>query len=370
MESNQGKVSKMDSFNYLPLLKSLFEKKEVIILFSLIGLAIGLLIAFTSPKEYNSSSYILLESGGSNNSLGRIGSLAGLAGISMPEFQSGQMALTSEIFPEVIYSRDFLIDISKQKFEFKTKESKLISLEDYYSEENLENIVTRLLSYIRNIPSIILEALSKDDILTTEFNKDLQIDSDYVILSGKELFAASVLKKKIIIEQNGKLVRLSVLMPEPLISAKVNIIILNKLIDYVTEYKIGGLRRNLEFVQERMSEAEKRFSTSQLRLAQFKDSNQVLSTQTSKTKEEQLQIEYNIALNLLNSLKIELEKAEIQLKKETPIFTVLEKANVPLGVSKPNKSLIIIFSLFIGLLSGFVFNLLKFLISNLQINKS
>jgi uncharacterized protein involved in exopolysaccharide biosynthesis len=56
-----------------------------------------------------------------------------------------------------------------------------------------------------------------------------------------------------------------------------------------------------------------------------------------------------------------MEQAAIQLKKETPIFTVLEKAAIPLGPSKPNKPLILVFSIFLGLFVGVLYNLYKIL---------
>jgi len=81
------------------------------------------------------------------------------------------------------------------------------------------------------------------------------------------------------------------------------------------------------------------------------------------TKEEQLQFEFNIAFNIYNSMEQELEQAKIQLKKDTPIFTIMEKASIPLGPSKPNKPLIIIFSLFLGFFVGILFSIYRILLS-------
>lgn len=368
MESSSKKKSTIETLNYLVLLQSIFKSKKIIIAFSIGGLIVGVLIASTTPKEYLASSYILLESEGNGAALGQMGALAGLAGINMPQLQSGQLALTSEIFPEVIHSRDFLRSISKQEFEFTSKGRKVLSLEEYYFEERPNNIVKKTISFIINVPAIIIGWFSKTDPLPVNFDKELILDSGFLNLTSKELFAVGELKKRIILEQKGKLIRLNVFMPEPIIAAKVNVMVLDKLIDYVTEYKVGRQRRNLEFIEERVQEAENRFIESQMKLALFRDANQVLTTQKARTREEQLQLEFNLAFNVFNSLKQELEQAAIQLKKETPIFSVLEKASVPLGPAKPNKPLIIIFSSFIGLLLGFVFNLFRFLIKNIQIN--
>ena len=84
------------------------------------------------------------------------------------------------------------------------------------------------------------------------------------------------------------------------------------------------------------------------------------------TKEEQLQFEFNISFNIYNTLKQELEQATIQLKRETPVFTVMEKASIPLGPSKPNKPLIIVFSMFLGFFVGVLYAVYRILLSQIS----
>lgn len=357
-----------ETMNYLALIQEIFSKKKNLLVFASVGLFLGVLIAFTTPKEYQSSSYILLESEGSGNSFGQMGAFAGLAGINMSQLQAGQMALTSEIFPDVIHSRDFLGEISKEEFKFESKSGQVQTVGEYYYQERPSNIVKKTLNFVISIPAIISGWFSKPDPLPSDLAESVGSQSDYLSLTGQEMFAIGELKKRILIEQKGKMIRLNVSMPEPVIAAQVNSMVLERLIAYVTEYKVGRQRRNIEFIEERVKETEQKFNEAQMRLASFRDSNQGLISQRARTREEQLQFEFNIAYNVYNSLKQELEQATIQLKKETPIFTVLEKAAIPLGPSKPNKPLILVFSIFLGLLAGFLFNLYKVLAQTINSN--
>jgi uncharacterized protein involved in exopolysaccharide biosynthesis len=369
MESNSKSNSQNETLNYLILLQSVFKERKHLVIFSVLGLVLGILIAFTTPKEYQSSSYILLESeGGGGSSLGQMGALAGLAGINMSQLQTGQMALTSDIFPDVIQSRDFLREISKEEFKFESKEGKVQSLEEYYYEEQPSNLVKKSLSFVINIPAMIVGWFAKPDPFPANLATSVEKQEEYLNLTGQELFAVGELKKRILIEQKGKMVRLNVSMPEPVIAAQVNAMVLDRLIAYVTEYKVGRQRRNIDFIEERVLETEKKFNEAQMRLASFRDGNQGLISQRVRTREEQLQFEFNIAYNVYNSLKQELEQSAIELKKETPIFTVLEKAAIPLGASKPNKPLILIFSIFLGLFVGILFNVYKVLVVNIKLN--
>jgi uncharacterized protein involved in exopolysaccharide biosynthesis len=233
-------------------------------------------------------------------------------------------------------------------------------------EEKPGNIVKKTLSFIINLPALILSWFSSADPLPTNFEESTGDSSSVLSISGEELFAIAEIKKRIILDEKGKIIKLSVSMPEPVIAAQVNHLILESLIAYVTEYKTEKQRLNLEFIEERVTESEKKFEQAQMKLASFRDSNQGIISQRLQTREEQLQFEFNIAYNIYNTLKQEFEQSAIQLKKETPVFTVLEKAAIPLGASKPNKPLILIFSIFVGLFLGFLINVYKVLLANFK----
>nr|WP_281171901.1 Wzz/FepE/Etk N-terminal domain-containing protein [Algoriphagus terrigena] len=365
--TNGNTPNEQSSLDYVGLIRATFENKKVLIRMVLIGFFLGILVAFTTPKEYQASSYILLESDGSaTSSMGQLGALAGLAGINMSQLQGGQMSLTSDIFPDVIQSRDFLLAIAKEEFVFESKGGAKQSLEEYYFKEKPSNILKKTLDFILGIPSMIVGWFSSPGPIPADLPASQGGDMDYLNLSSKEIFAAGELKKRILIEQKEKMIRLNVSMPEPLIAAEVNSKVLERLIAYVTEYKVGKQRRNIEFIEERVKESEEKFNDAQMRLASFRDSNQGVVSRKVLTREEQLEFEFNIAYNIYNSLKQESEQAAIQLKKETPIFTVLEKSSVPLGASKPNKPLILIFSIFLGFFVGFLVNLYKVLAANVK----
>lgn len=369
MDKQNESSDKSMELNYLELIQKVFSKKRRLYLFGIIGAVIGLLVIFTTAKEYSATSIVVLESeSNSVGSFGQFGALASFAGLNMGQMQGNQMALTSDIFPDVIGSRDFLSGISNKEFKFESKEGEKLKLGQYYVEERPGNIVKKTLSFIVNLPGTILGWFSAKDVPAINQEEFSDEDSPILNISGPELFAIAEIKKRIVLEENGKIIRLTVSMPEPVIAAQVNNLVIESLITYVTDYKTEKQRLNLEFIEERVTESEEKFEEAQMRLASFRDSNQGMISQKLRTREEQLQFEFNIAYNVYNTLKQEFEQTAIQLKKETPVFTVLEKAAVPLGPSKPNKPLIFIFSIVVGLFFGFLINVYKVFIENLKTN--
>ncbi|MGX7835513.1 hypothetical protein ACWKSR_10215, partial [Campylobacter fetus subsp. venerealis] len=148
--------------NYLQLVQKIFADQRNLLYFTLGGLLLGILIAFTTPKEYTSRSVIILEESANAGQLGQMGTLAGLAGISLPQMQGEQAILTSELFPDIIHSRDFLMGIVKKPFYFEAKEKEM-SLEEYYLEEKPGNVVKKTIGFIFSIPARIISLFSEEE---------------------------------------------------------------------------------------------------------------------------------------------------------------------------------------------------------------
>lgn len=60
---------------------------------------------------------------------------------------------------------------------------------------------------------------------------------------------------------------------------------------------------------------------------------------------------------IYSELAKQLEQAKIQVKQDTPVFTIIEPVSVPTNKSKPNRPMILFIWLFLGGVvgTGFVF---------------
>ena len=100
-----------------------------------------------------------------------------------------------------------------------------------------------------------------------------------------------------------------------------------------------------------MDETSQKFEEAQQRLASFRDRNKNVSLATAKAEEERLTSQYNLVYGVYSELSKQLEQSKIQVKQETPVFTIIEPISVPTKKSKPNRPLI----LFLGILLGGIF---------------
>lgn len=355
MKLNSKDIFNKKDINLKELIEYFIERKRVFLISILIMVVIGIIRYLTSPITYESVATKLTEmDSGSQLGLSQLSTMASLSGINLPLANSNS-SLSPEMYPEIISSKPFLIELVNEKFYFQTINDTLI-LKDYLVEEYSNQPFNVIFGGISSLPSRLASLFVRDvPQVSPVIGSSLEEKgkSKFLIFTNEEDLASDLLKASIKIDTEGTMISLSVKMPEAHIAAELNVIIFEKIVKYVTDYKTRKLRTNLEFVEERTKESELNFIKSQMALASFRDNNQGIISQRARTREEQLQAEFNIAYNLYNSMMQELETSRIQLKKETPIFSEFAAPILPNNpVNTSFFKTIIIFS-FLGVILGF-----------------
>ena len=349
-----------DEVSLIDLFYLFWTKKRLVLISTIVFFIIGAIIAITSPLEYQSSSRILLESSGKSSSMGDLRGLAGLAGISIPSAQPGS-DLSIELYPEIISSQPFLMELMQQRFYFQETNQEM-SLYEYFSVRTSGHLFSSVFRFVTGLPGKFFnlfqttkkwEPLAADK--TIDNKEEEKVENIVVRLSAKEMAVMKVLSSRLMIEaEEGRIVTLNVKMPEPQVSAELNNIVKNEIIKYITAYKTEKERENLKFINERFIEADQKFQEAQFRLASFRDSNIGITTEMSRSEEERYIAEYDLAYSIYTSLAQQLEQTKIQLKKDTPLFSDFEPVTVPLSNIEPNVPLIIIMSIILGMVVGFM----------------
>lgn len=141
-------------------------------------------------------------------------------------------------------------------------------------------------------------------------------------------------------------------MPEPLVAAQLAQKAQDLLQRYITEFKIEKAKANLDFIQGRYNETKSEFEKAQVSLATVNDKNKNFTSGLPRIETDRIQTRYTIAFSLFQELAKQLEQAKIQVKKETPVFTIVEPVTVPSEKSKPKKAMIVAIWIFLGGIIG------------------
>lgn len=314
-------------------------------------LVLGVLIALFSPVEYSTSATLMPES---QSSQGRAGSLiqryGGVLGISGGT-GSTTGSIPPKLYPEIVQSLPYQIELmsTKVKFtKFDTTATPHTFLTDIYSPFSLAGTIK---GYTIGLPGKIIGVFKEEDKgkATSPIVKEVN-RNELLSLSSEQMSTIDMLRERLSVSVEDKtgLMKLEFKFPDPHAAAEISKAGIQLLKEHVKEYRTQKARQNLEFVREQVADAKKRFEKAQARLAEFRDSNINLATAKAQAREQELQSRYDLAFNLYNSLSQRLEKAKLELQKETPVLSVLQPVNVPLSNSEPNIKFILMASLLCG----------------------
>ena len=341
-----------DEIDLLALAKKLWLGRKTIFQTMAVFALLGVLVALLSPKEYTATSTIVPQLGGESSSkLGGLGGLAALAGINLDMQQQGS-DLSPIVYPQIVSSIPFQLELMNTPLNFEDFPQP-VTLFDYFINLRKPTILGTVARYTVGLPGIILKAIKgKQKKATGSSNNDLNPLS----LTEDQVSIQKMLNEMVSLEVNVKegYLTISVNLSEPLAAAQMALKAQNLLQKYITEFKIQKSQANLNFIEASFSKAKKEFEQAQVKLAIATDRSQGFVSGLPRVETDRLQSQYTISFGVYQELAKQFEQAKIQVKKETPVFTVVDPPVVPFERTKPKRSLIVLALIFFGGISGIV----------------
>ena len=335
-------IDDSDEIDLIALARTVWDGRRT--LFKTLGIffVLGLLVALFSPKEYTASTTMVPQLADGQSKLGGLSGLASMAGINLNA--GGMSDITPAVYPQIVSSVPFRLELMQTPLNFKDIDQP-VTLYDYYTGYSNPSVISYVLKYTIGLPGVILQAIKGKPEEETGIGPNGPIR-----LTEEQEDVRKILDDLVSIDYNDKdgYVTLTCLMPEALPAAQLTQRAQQLLQQYITEFKVEKATANLEFVQQRYNEVQQQYNQAQEELARFRDRNKNVSTAMAQTEMERLSNNYNLAYTLYSELAKQLEQARIQVKEDTPVFTVIEPVSVPLERSKPKRTMILIIWLFLG----------------------
>lgn len=318
-------------------------KKKIIFSVAVFGL-IGVLIALVSPREYVSKTTMMPETSGAAAKMGNISSLAAMAGFNID--MSGTEELSPAVYPQITTSAPYLLELINSKIVPGVGEKELTLIE-WCSNIKNRGIWYILKEYTIGLPGKIFGGKEKAKPAS---------QGNTIRLSNREDKVIKLIKKNVTLEVDQKygFLTLSAAFTNAEVSAQVADQARELLQKYVTQYKIRKASDKLEFIEGRYNEKKSEFLKAQQNLARFRDQNRNVSSAVAATEEDRLRGEFNIAQSVYNELAKQLEQAKIQVKEDTPVFSVIQPATVPNKAERPKRAMIVLMWGLFGVIIGLV----------------
>ena len=330
------------------ILSTLWKSKKIIIKSTIIFSLVGIIYSLILNNIFTASSIFYPHYQKDNITQGQgLRNLAGLAGIELGSQISEIIPPT--LYPNIIKSPEFKIEILDTKLDYNERE---ITYREYLNETKSKISLKKILLFpISMISSLILK---------NEFKLENQ-NINILSLSEEEFELHELLTDKIEIElnENEGFIELSVKDYNPIIASKIaktaNDILQKKIIDF----KLKNLNDTYEFIISQVEIAKKNFYILQDSLAIFSDKNRNIKTDLFLNQYSRIESEYLLSKNIFNELALNKEKTAIEVKKNTPIFTVIKPVVIPNEKSEPSRGLIVIIFTFFGFIITSAYTVFK-----------
>ena len=331
-----------DEIDLIDFLNILWNDKIRIVLTTGFCVLLGIIFAFISPVEYRASMVMVPQTSNQQSKLGSFSSLAGLAGINLNTFTNSD--INPKLFPQILSSPAFRLELMNTPLKFIGIEQS-ITFYDYYIKIKKPNPVIK---YTLGLPKTIISVFQQ------KTSEKINFDKEIIEMTEDQVKVENILAQKVSITLNDEdgSITVSGNMPEPLAAAQLVKAVQSLLQFQIIQFKIEKAKANQEFIQSRWDEAKVNLLKTQKKRADFQDQNRNISSAKANIEEEWLNAESSLSMNIFAELSKQLEQAKIQVKEETPVFTIIKPIKVPSEKSQPRSALIFIVSIFFGIFFG------------------
>jgi len=332
-DNNNRKIS----LNVLAIVKLIKQDKKKMMAYIGVSAIIGVIVAFGIPRRYVAN--VMLAPEIANNSImSSVSSLASMVGLYNDDNPLGD-AIYPEIYPELMGSTDFLVDM----FDIKVKSKDGEINTTYYN----------YLDKCQKSPwwSYPMKALGKfvND-LSEKDKPNGATKADPFRLTRKQAGIAMAISKNVTcsVDKKTNVISISVEAQDPLICATLADSTKTLLQAYITKYRTTKARNDLQFMEKLFVEARENYVKSRQKYASFSDANTDVILESVRSKQDDLENDMQLQYNIYSQVAQQLQMARAKVQERTPAFTVIQPATVPTRHSNIPKVFYLVLFMFIG----------------------
>ncbi len=312
------KKNKWYYFKYLPL-----------------AFLLAAIYSLSLPNYYSCTVKLVPETGSGAKAGGSLAGLASSFGINLGSGQSGTDAISPTLYPDMMNSVDFKTSLFPIKVTRK-EDGKSFT---YYEYLQNEQKTSWWLSALKGL-------FGKKENTTDSINPfELTKEQTLIVKTINNNVSCKVDKKTMVIT-------IVVKDQDPLICATLADSVKTRLQNFITDYRTSKARVDLEYYKKMYVESKVKYEKAREKYASFSDSHRDVTSQAGRTKEANLLNEMQLQQTVYQQVVAQLQQAEMKVQQETPAFTTLQSATVPIRKAGPKRAqmcLVFVFLAFLGI---------------------
>ncbi len=323
-----------EGLDIMALVRQLWDGRKTVIIWTCVFILLGLVAALTMKRTYSVSTVMVPQMNSKSNS--QLSSLAALAGVDMGMDLSAK-DLSPLVYPQIVNSVPFRRELLYTPLHY-AKADSAVSMYTYYKEIAKPSPMAYVKKYTIGLPFLLLNAIKKEkpEMVLPEGGSDDGSPKPLLLTKDEvKLMTAVAQSVNLTVDKKEGLITLNVNGAEPVQTAELALKAQQLLQEEITRFRTEKAQRDLEYIQDRYNETKKEAESLQAALASISDRSQDVIGSRSRIQRERIQQKYTLANAIYTDMAKQLEQAKMQVKRDTPVLTVIQPVTVP---SKPSNS--------------------------------
>lgn len=341
----QNNYYEEEEIDWKPYVKKLLRNWKFVFKLGCLGVVLGLIFALSAVKTYTASAVLAPEL--TKKSSSSISSLASLAGVNLNNVNVTD-AMYPDLYPEIVGSVPFVVELLKMPVSFEdgkeTIETDLYTYLDEYQKGTWYGAVMgapmKALSWTIGLIS------SKDE---EEENKGVSsINPEHLSFKQETIVKSLLENTSVTVDKKTAVISLSAKLQNPVLAKQLCDQIVEKLTDYIVQYRTEKARKDVEYYQMLTDEARADYYAAQKKYAEYSDANQGVTRNSYLIERERLQNEASLAFQLYNQTAQQLQAAEATVQQETPVSVTIKPSTVPLKGEPSRAKILVMWTFLLG----------------------
>ena len=331
------------SIDFAKIFKDLLKHKLLYVKVLPIAFVLAAFYALAQPNYYDCTVKLSPEMSSSKSTSG-LAALASSFGVNLGSSGVGTEALFPTLYPDLMNSVDFKtslfhVPVTIEGDKKSGEPDRTMSYYDYLTKEQKA-------PWWSSAMKAVLSIFKSDSVAGEE-----KLDPFRLTLEQANVVKA--IDKKVVCDVDKKtmVITINVTDQNPVIAATMADTVKTRLQNFITDYRTSKARVDLEYNRKICSETKARYEKARQLYAEFMDANQDVILQTVRQKQTDLENEMQLQYNAYQQVAAQLLAAEAKVQEETPAFTTLQSATVPVKKTGPKRAqicLIFVFLAFLG----------------------
>ena len=338
------------SIDFAKIFQDIRKRKKLYFIVLPIAFALAAVFALSLPNYYVCTVKLSPELSSSRSSANSLLSLASSFGVNLGTGTAGMgtEALFPTLYPELINSTDFKttlfqVPVTIEGDKEKGEKDRTMSYYDYLDKEQKSPWFSAVLA----APGKLIGSL-----FGTKKKKEVKEVNPFR-LTKRQARIAKAIEKNVDCDVDKKtmVITIKVTDQDPVIAATMADSVKTRLQGFITDYRTSKVRNDLAYNKKIYSEAKARYERARDNYTRYSDTHRELSSQTALTHQSDLLSEMNVQQQLFQQVVAQVQNAEMKVQQETPAFTTLQSATVPVKKAGPKRAqmcIVFVFLAFLG----------------------